>query len=120
VSRVDDLMANYERFARLPWVGNLAPSQRVWMAVYPPEEERRIRLSLPDFGTATRRAGHEWEMIDITTSFEEWMARHEYREAYFASPRLIQPELRGFLEKLVERVRDSSSSPAPSRATTTG
>ncbi len=40
-------------FARLPWVENLAPSQRVWMAVYAPEEERRLRLNLPEFGTAT-------------------------------------------------------------------
>jgi hypothetical protein len=41
MSRVDDLIKNYEKFARLPWIENLAPSQRVWMAVYAPEEERR-------------------------------------------------------------------------------
>ena len=29
--------------------------------------------------------------------FERWMAAHEYRDAYFASPRLIQPELRRIL-----------------------
>jgi hypothetical protein len=34
------------------------------------------------------------------------MVRHEYRDAYFASPNLIQPELRGFLDRLVERVTD--------------
>lgn len=105
MSRVDDLIANYERLARLPWVDGLAPSQRVWMAVYSPEDERRLRLKLPDFATATRQAGHGWETIDITTAFEEWMARHEYRDAYFASPNLIQPELRGFFDRLVERAR---------------
>jgi hypothetical protein len=57
MSRVDDLTANYERFARLPWVDGLAPSQRVWMAVYSPEDERRLRLKLPDFATATRQPG---------------------------------------------------------------
>jgi hypothetical protein len=106
VSRVDDLIANYERFAKLPWVENLAPSQRVWMAVHAPEEERRVRLRLPEFGTATRRAGHDWDTIDITTSFEEWMADHEYRDAYFASPKLIQPELRGFFGQLVDQVKN--------------
>lgn len=106
MSRVDDLIANYERFAKLPWVENLAPSQRVWMAMYQPDEERRVRLRLPEFEIATQRAGHGWETIDITTAFEEWMAHHEYRDAYFASPRLIQPELRGFFEQLVERVKE--------------
>jgi hypothetical protein len=105
MSRIDDLIANYERFARLPWVNNLAPSQRIWMAVYAPEEERRLRLNLPDFGTATRQAGYDWDMVDISTAFEEWMARHEYREAYFVSPKLMQPELRGFFEQLVAKVQ---------------
>ena len=79
------------------------------MAVYSPEEERRLRLHLPEFETATKQAGHEWDTIDITTAFEEWMARHEYRDAYFASPKLIQPELRGFFDQLVDRVKDEFS-----------
>ncbi len=105
VSRVDDLIANYQRFAQLPWPSGLAPAQRVWMAVYPPEDERRLRLHLPEFETASKAAGHEWVEIDITNAFEEWMAVHEYRDAYFANPKLIQPELAGFLDDLVARVR---------------
>jgi hypothetical protein len=116
MSRVDDLIANYEKFARLPWIENLAPSQRVWMAVYAPEEERRLRLNLPDFGTATKHAGHEWDLIDISTAFEEWMATHEYREAYFASPKLMQPELKGFFKQLVVRVKaEVAEKTAPER-----
>lgn len=105
MSRIDDLIANYKRFVGLPWPTNLAPAQRVWMAVYAPEEERRLRLHLDEFATASRSAGYEWGLIDITTEFELWMAEHEYREAYFASPKLIQPELVGFFDVLVERVR---------------
>jgi hypothetical protein len=75
------------------------------MAVYAPEEERRLRLNLPDFGTATKQAGHEWDLIDISSAFEEWMAAHEYRDAYFASPSLMQPELKGFFKELVARVQ---------------
>jgi hypothetical protein len=77
VSRVEDLISNYQRFARLPWVNNIAPSQRVWMAVYPPEDERRLRLNLPEFDTATKQAGHGWSLVDISMSFEKWMAAHE-------------------------------------------
>ena len=79
------------------------------MAVYPPEDERRLRLHLQEFETASTAAGHDWALIDITNSFEEWMAAHEYRDAYFDNPKLIQPELAGFLERsLAERCASSS------------
>jgi 1-deoxy-D-xylulose 5-phosphate reductoisomerase len=58
------------------------------MAVYPPKYERRLRLNLQEFRNATVQAGHPWECIDITTSFERWMAGHEYAEAYFEEPDL--------------------------------
>jgi hypothetical protein len=106
VSRVDDLVSNYRRYVQLPWPSGLAPAQRVWMAVYAPDEERRLRLHLDEFATASRSAGYEWHLIDITTEFEKWMGGHEYRDAYFASPRLIQPELVGFFDVLVGRVRE--------------
>jgi hypothetical protein len=106
VSRIDDLIVNYQRFAKLPWPGGLAPAQRVWMAVYAPEDERRLRLHLQEFETASNAAGHEWSQIDITDAFEDWMAAHEYRDAYFNNPKAIQPELAGFLDRLVARVRD--------------
>ena len=106
MSRVDDLVKNYERFVKLPWPSGLAPAQRVWMAVYAPEEERRLRLHLPAFENATKAAGFGWAQIDITKRFETWMAAHEYRDAYFNQPELIQPELLGFFENLVAAVGD--------------
>ena len=75
------------------------------MAVYTPEEERRLRLHLPEFATASKKAGHEWDLIDISDEFEKWMGSHEYRDAYFENPRLMQPELVGFFDQLVEHVR---------------
>ena len=106
MSRVGDLVRSYERFVQLPWPSNLAPAQRVWMAVYSPEEERRLRLHLQEFETASRGAGYEWDLIDISDEFERWMGSHEYRDAYFANPRLMQPELVGFFDHLVNRVRE--------------
>lgn len=101
MSRVDDLIANYRRYVELPWVRNLAPAQRVWMAVYAPEEERRLRLHLPEFGNAAVKAGYSWALIDISDEFEKWMAAHEYRDSYFAKPKLMQSELVGFFNSLV-------------------
>jgi hypothetical protein len=106
LSRVDDLIENYARFVQLPWLSSLAPAQRVWMAVYLPEEERRLRLHLPEFANASKKAGYDFELIDISTEFETWMAAHDYRDAYFTSPKLMQPELVGFFAQLVDNVRE--------------
>ena len=109
MSYIDDLVAAYRTFVALPWQNNLAPAQRVWMAVYPPDYERRLRLHVPDFEVATKEAGHSWSLVDITTSFEEWMADHEYRDEYFESPDLLEPALPAFFEHLIERVRNALS-----------
>jgi hypothetical protein len=75
------------------------------MAVYSPVDERRLRLHLQEFEIATRDAGHEWAQTNITGAFEAWMGAHEYRDAYFDAPELIQPELASFLDALVASVR---------------
>lgn len=107
MSYVDDLLDAYRRFVALPWQKNLAPPQRVWMAVYPPEHERRLRLHLPSFEAATVEHGHPWAQIDITTSFEQWMADHEYRDAYFEDPELLETATPAFFEHLVDNVRSA-------------
>jgi hypothetical protein len=105
MSYVDDLLHAYEKFVALPWQRNLAPPQRVWMAVYPPENERRLRLYVPEFGTAANRCGHPWALVDITTSFEAWMADHPYRDAYFDDPDLLETALPAFFDHLVDDIR---------------
>lgn len=101
---VDNLIQSYLRLVSLPWPKNVAPPQRVWMAVYPPMYERRIRLNLEEFENATIQAGHTWACIDITTSFERWMAGHEYAEAYFQEPELLETALPAFFDALVIEV----------------
>ena len=98
MSRVDDLIANYQRFAQLPWPTGLAPAQRVWMAVYAPEDERRLRLHLPEFETASNAAGHEWALIDITTPSRSGWRRTSTATPTSTTPKLIQPELAGFFD----------------------
>lgn len=105
MSYVDDLLAAYKKFVALPWQSNVAPPQRVWMAVYPPEQERRMRLHLPEFQAATTECQHPWGLIDITASFELWMAGHEYRDAYFEDPELLETALPAFFDHLAADVR---------------
>lgn len=114
MSYIDDLLEAYRRFVALPWQQTLAPPQRVWMAVYPPDDERRLRLHLPAFKEATIKREHPWSLIDITSAFEDWMAGHHYRDDYFEHPELLETALPAFFDELVARVRSTlESHPAP-------
>ena len=86
MNAIDRLLANYVRQVRLPWSANMAGRQRVWFAVYPPAEERRVRARLPQFEALTLEAKHGWSTVDLTGLLPEWIAAHEYREAIFAEP----------------------------------
>jgi hypothetical protein len=58
MSAIDRLVSNYSRQVRLPWSALMAGKQRVWFAVYPPSEERRVRARLPQFEALTLDSGH--------------------------------------------------------------
>lgn len=94
MSAVEGLVRAYERFVRLPWDAGLAGPQRVWFAIYDPPQERRLRWRVEEFAAATRNAGHAWQLVDLTDAFAQWMADHEYREAYFEDPEAMQLTLR--------------------------
>ena len=114
MSYVDDLLNVYRSFVSLPWPQDLAGPQRVWMAIYPPEHERRLRLHVPAFEEATNERGHPWALINITTSFERWMADHDYRDSYFEEPESLSTALKGFFNHLVEDVRSQlAAHPSP-------
>ncbi|MEO8423517.1 MAG: BREX protein BrxB domain-containing protein [Actinomycetota bacterium] len=104
---IDDLLANYERFVSLPWREDLAGSQRVWMAVYRPDQERRLRARLADFHAVTKRAGHEWVPVDVTDTFADWMDTQEYKEEYFADPEALGPAIDDYAEFVAARIRHS-------------
>jgi len=105
MSQVDNLIANYRRHVSIPWQANLAGRQKVWFAVYPPSEERRVRLKIQEFEIATREAKHCWKSIDITNLPAEWLARHEYREAYFEDPSALSMIVEDLREYVVSALR---------------
>lgn len=57
------------------------------------------------FKAATNEHHHLWALIDITASFETWMAGHRYRDAYFEDPDLLETALPAFFDYLVGDVR---------------
>src|ERR1035437_5925945 len=100
MDKVGTLLREYQRQLTLPWHRNLSGPERVWIAVYPPDIERRLRPRIPEFELATRAADRKWICRDLTNAFADWLNRQEYREAYFAEPDLIKPALNGFTREL--------------------
>ena len=86
MNSTDRLVSNYARQVRLPWSSNVAGKQRIWFAVYPPAEERRVRARLPQFEALTLESEHGWSMVDLTGLLPQWLETHEYREAIFQEP----------------------------------
>lgn len=105
MSEIEDLLSQYERFVKLPWDHKLAGPEKVWFARYDPGQERRLRLRIGAFETATVDAGHKWHLADITDSFAEWMANHAYKHAYFEQPLNLELALAEFADYVAERVR---------------
>ena len=107
MSEVEDLVKAYERFVRLPWEQGLAGPQKVWFAIYDPAQERRLRLHVPEFETATKNAGHAWTLLDLTDSFAKWMAGKEYREAYFKQPERMELALTQYGKAVAAEVSEA-------------
>lgn len=105
MDRVEQLLDAYRDRVGRPWPRDLSGPERVWIAVYPPEIERRLRLRIPEFGLATKDAGHDWRHLDLTTAFAEWLGNHEYREAYFEDPSALKPAEAAFAGSVEARVR---------------
>ena len=105
MSVIETRIRAYRNFVALPWTQRLSGAERVWMVIYPPHDERRLRKRVEEFELATKEAGHRWKLVDITPSFAEWMAAQRHREEYFASPDDLSLALRDFASTLGDRVR---------------
>jgi hypothetical protein len=90
MSVIDRLLSNYSRQVRLPWPANMSGKQRIWFAVYPPAEERRVRARLPQFEALTLEANHGWSTVDLTRVLPEFLAAHKYRESIFQKPQHLR------------------------------
>jgi hypothetical protein len=105
VSVIEQRIRAYDRFVRLPWKPGLAGPEKVWMVIYPPAEERRIRRRIAEFELATTSAGHGWKQTDLTPLFASWMAGNPYREEYFKAPHTIELALGDFASSVREHLK---------------
>ncbi len=103
--RIGLLLAEYRNQLRLPWSRTIAGPQRVWLAIYDPSLERRLRLKVEEFEIETRASGRNWNLVDVTRAFADWLGTNEYREAYFAEPELLSGAMSDFVDVVAQRVR---------------
>jgi hypothetical protein len=104
-SRIARLVQSYQSYIELPWEKGLAGVQKVIFTVYDKIEELRMRTQIEEFEIATKAAKHEWQLVDITDAFPQWMAQQEYREGYFAYPDDLQDKLSEFTESVVQQIK---------------
>lgn len=111
MTRLDLLRKNYQRICGLPWDRSMAGPQRVWLAVYDKEDERKLRLRLDQFEDATRQTRHGWQSLDLTDAFANWLCAPEnasYAEEYFESPELLgQGVLDDFKQVVVGKINNA-------------
>jgi len=89
MSKIDDLLAAYQKQISLPWSDLLSPQEKVWFCIYDPSQERRLRKQMEAFAIVTQETGHEWIPIDIAFLFEQFLASNEYQEKYYRNPKLV-------------------------------
>lgn len=122
MSSIDRLLSNYSRQVGLPWSAHAAGKQRVWFAVYPPSDERRVRARMPQFEATTLAAGHGWEVVDFTRLLPEWLADHKYREKIFHNPTGLRTnrQLEHIAAEKIQEVYKREAADANSVVTLTG
>lgn len=81
MNRIDQLLENYRSHIQIPLRPGLPASQRVWFAVYPAAEERRLINRIDDFEMLTKDAGHPWVRIDLKGRLARWLDSVEEEEA---------------------------------------
>jgi hypothetical protein len=111
MSVIEERIRAFSRFVTLPWKRGLSGAEKVWMVIYPPAEERRLRRRMHEFSLASTAAGHAFKPVDLTPLFAEWMAANPYREQYFKSPSTIRLALGDFANFVSGRVRVELESP---------
>ena len=102
MNRIKRLVQSYRNYIDIPWRDDAAAAQRVIFCVYRETEERQLRAKIDEFELATRQAGHDWAVFDLTDTFADWMASQKYAKSYFEKPQLLSTLLPKYLTYIAE------------------
>ena len=105
MNKVERLAQSYGQYIAVPWRNDIAPAQKVLFCVYSEGDELRLRARIDEFQLATKNAGHEWRVFDLTDTFAEWLVKQRYAVSYFQQPQLLTTLLSGYLEFIYEQFK---------------
>jgi hypothetical protein len=112
MGKIEELAERYGQHIATPWQRTVAGAQRVIVVVYDNELERTLRARRQLFELETHKGLHDWYQVDLTRAFAEWMAKQEYREAYFESPDDLSLKLEAeFADEVANRIRAELTRP---------
>lgn len=106
MNRVKRLLASYSSYISIPWRDDAAAAQRVIFCVYNENDELRLRAKIDEFEIATRNAGHDWFVFDLTDTFASWLSGQRYAESYFRKPALLAALLPKYLVYISDQFAD--------------
>lgn len=107
MSRVSRLINSYSRFIAIPWRDDAAAPQRVIFCVYNENDELKVRGRIDEFEMATKQAGHDWLLFDLTNTFADWLSAQRYAKKYFEKPYLLTTLLPKYLEYIIHHFRQT-------------
>ena len=105
MSKIKHLINSYSKFIAIPWRSDAAAAQRVIFCVYNEEEELRLRIKIDEFEIATKHAGHNWEIFDLTNTFADWLSQQRYSKSYFQKPNLLTTLMPKYLTYITEEFK---------------
>jgi hypothetical protein len=100
MSKIDNLIRNYENFIKLKWNKNLSPHERVIFCIYVEKQEKSLRLKIDDFMLKTKEHNHSWVQYDLTKTFSKWMSSLRYAKSYFEDPAKLSSIMKLYLKYL--------------------
>lgn len=103
--RISNLLKEYENHISLSWPAVASGEERSIFTIYKPEDELKLRTRVEAFEQATTAHGYHWQLLDITHSFEKWLAGQDYAEAYYENPEYLEANYEFFAEDLVQELR---------------
>lgn len=95
MSKIDQLIAKFERIINEPWPSGLSGQEKVWFLIFDPIDLKKVHFKLSEFEMATKNANREWLLISLNDYFTNWLSNNEYKEAFFEEPEYISDALQG-------------------------
>ncbi|EKQ1115360.1 BREX protein BrxB domain-containing protein [Morganella morganii] len=104
--RLSKLLKIFSSHISVPWGNNISAEEKAIFVVYDKEDELKLRARMTEFEHACIESEHPWLLLDLTNEFPYWMARQDYKEAYFEDPEYLEGSYDYFAEELVSKLHE--------------